>query len=73
MNMLDATEVRSWAQYRMWVQSGSMEVSRVFSPPLVPAAGGLLLYRNVCDQESDGPSLPTPGTGWVHCGHMIAL
>ena len=29
---------------------------------------GLLLYRNVCDQESDGPSLPpSPGTGWVHC------
>ena len=25
--------------HRMWVQSGSMEVSRVFSPPLVPAAG----------------------------------
>ena len=28
----------------------------------------LLLYRNVCDQESDGLSLPpAPGTRRVHC------
>ena len=70
--MLDAAEVRSWAQYRMWKQEPGYRVAVWKSPGyflrhLSLLLARLLLYRNVCDQESDGLSLPpAPGTRRVH-------